>query len=58
MHNRAEFDSRTDVVDDSGGEVWILFRVVNQQGDLGQADFFGGILERGLMLASPNSAVS
>ena len=46
VHNRAEFDPRTDVVDDSGGEIGILFRVVNEQGDLGQADFFLRVSER------------
>ena len=40
VHDSAKLDAGADVVDDSGGEIRIFFRVVNQQGDLGQADFF------------------
>lgn len=56
MPDGAEFDSRTDMIDHPGGKIRTFFRVVDQQGDLGEADFFGGILEKDLMPASPNSA--
>jgi hypothetical protein len=35
------------MIDDFGGEVGILFRIVDQEGDLRQGDFFAGHQEAG-----------
>ena len=35
VHDSAKFDAGTDMVEDPGRKIGILFRVVNQQGDLG-----------------------
>ena len=40
MTDGAEVDARADMIDDFGGEVGILFGVVDQEGDLGQDDSF------------------
>ena len=38
----AEFDSRANMVDHPGGEIRAFFRVVDQESDLRQAEFFFG----------------
>ena len=40
MSDGTEFDSRADMVDHPGGKVRTFFRVINQKGDVGQAEFF------------------
>ena len=42
MSDRAEFDSRADMVDHPGGKIRTFFRIINQKGDVGQAEFFLG----------------
>jgi len=42
MPDGAEFDSRADMVDHPGGKIRTFFRVVDQKGDLGEAEFFLG----------------
>lgn len=40
MSDGAEFDSRADMVDHPGGKIRTFFRIINQKGDVGQAEFF------------------
>ena len=42
MSDGAEFDSRADMVDHPGGKIRTFFRIINQKGDVGQAEFFLG----------------
>ena len=42
MDDRAEINTGADVVQDPGRKIGVLFRVVDQEGDLGEVDFYCG----------------